>query len=420
MSTKSTKLMRTAGLAAALAVVPGIAAGAQARGDDDEENRLVGRAVLDVNTYAPGPTSGNFYTGPANGITFPTPSQPVEGFSAIVEGRVDGEYLAMPDNGFGGKAASPDFLIRAYWIHPDFKTAAGGSGEVNPDLENFVQFSDPDRLIGFPIVMENTTARLLTGGDIDPESLQVDRHGDLWVGDEFGPWILHFDAEGRLLEAPISLPGNLMSPNNPHLRGARPSQPNSRGLEGMGIDGRFLYPTLEGATQAELDVNATSTRRLMFEYDINKGAFTGRQWVYRVQPETPFLADIAPLDNKRLVVVERDGAPPPGAFGVHRRVYVVDLRHAKSGDELQKREVLNLAAIPDPDLVSLPAIHTGDVGLGDPFRVACESVEAIRVLSRDQVLVGCDNNFPNMGRNPGLADDNEFIVVDVPDLSDRR
>jgi glycerophosphoryl diester phosphodiesterase len=358
--------------------------------------------------------------GTVNGISFPLAEQPVQGFSAIVEGREPGEYLAMPDNGFGAKATSRDFLIRAYWIHPDFKTAAGGSGAVNPDVANFIQFSDPDRLIGFTIVMENTPERWLTGGDIDPESLQVDRHGDLWVGDEFGPWILHFDAEGRLLEAPISLPGNLMSPNNPHLSGARPSQPNSRGLEGMGIDGRFLYPTLEGATQAELDVNATSTRRLMFEYDINKGEFTGRHWVYRVNPETPFLADVAPLDNKRLVIVERDGAPPPGAFGVHRRVYVVDLRHAKSGDELQKREVLNLAAIPDPDLVSLPAIRTGDVGLGDPFRVACESVEAIRVLSRDQVLVGCDNNFPNTGRNPGRADDNEFIVVDVPDLSDRR
>ena len=89
--------------------------------------------MLDVNTYAPGPTSGNFYTGPANGITFPTPSQPVEGFSAIVEGREQGEYLAMPDNGFGGKATSRDFLIRAYWIHPDFKTAGGRHRQVNPD-----------------------------------------------------------------------------------------------------------------------------------------------------------------------------------------------------------------------------------------------------------------------------------------------
>ena len=105
---------------------------------------------------------------------------------------------------------------------------------------------------------------------------------------------------------------------------------------------------------------------------------------------------------------------------MNRRVYVVDLGNVDAQGNLVKHEVLDLAAIPDPDLVSLPPIHAGDVGLGNPFRVICESVEAIRVLDRDQVLVGCDNNFPNMGRNPGLADDNEFIVVDVPELSDRR
>ena len=31
-------------------------------------------------------------------------------------------------------------------------------------------------------------------------------------------------------------------------------------------------------------------------------------------------------------------------------------------------------------------------------------------------MIGCDNNLPNTGRNPTLADDNEFIVVDVPGL----
>ena len=65
-----------------------------------------------------------------NGVHFPTPSQPVEGFSAILDGRRPGEYLVMPDNGFGGKANSRDFLIRAYYITPDFKTAHGGSGAV--------------------------------------------------------------------------------------------------------------------------------------------------------------------------------------------------------------------------------------------------------------------------------------------------
>src|ERR1044072_2790391 len=110
--------------------------------------------------------------GIVNGVVFPLPAQPGQGFSAIIDGRDDGEYLAMPDNGFGAKANSKDFLIRAYYIRPNFKTADGGTGQVDIDLNGFIQFRDPDRLIGFEIVNEKTTERLLTGGDIDPESLQ--------------------------------------------------------------------------------------------------------------------------------------------------------------------------------------------------------------------------------------------------------
>ena len=34
----------------------------------------------------------------------------------------------MPDNGFGSKANSADFLIRAYYVRPHFETARRGSG----------------------------------------------------------------------------------------------------------------------------------------------------------------------------------------------------------------------------------------------------------------------------------------------------
>ena len=43
----------------------------------------------------------------------------------------------------------------------------------------------------------------------------------------------------------------------------------------------------------------------------------------------------------------------------------------------------------------------------------CESVEAVHPIIGTTLLIGCDNNFPNTGRNPDLADDNEFILVHV-------
>ena len=132
-------------------------------------------------------------------ITFPIAGQPVEGFSGIVAGRRPGEYLAMPDNGFGGKAnvarlPDPRLLRHARLQDGARRHRHGRRRRRRAPIAggDFVQFSDPDRRIAFPLVRAD---RLLTGGDIDPESIQRDHRGDLWVGDEFGPWILHFDAE---------------------------------------------------------------------------------------------------------------------------------------------------------------------------------------------------------------------------------
>jgi hypothetical protein len=394
---------------ASLPTIPALPAFADGDDDHGDEPRLVGRAVLPVDTLAEGPPSGAAVAS-ANGITFPLPSQPVEGFSAIIDGRRSDEVLAMPDNGYGGKANSRDFLIRAYYVRPQYKTASGGSGAVQ--VGRFIEFRDPFEKIGFPIVNEGTSDRLLTGGDIDPESLQRGRNGDFWMGDEFGPWILHFDSKGRLLDPPFPMPDGLRSPNNPFLAGQPATQPNSRGLEAMAIspDGKFLYAILEGATVADTD----QLRRYIYEFSIQDEAFTGRTWQYHVETSANLVADAAALSDNRLVLIERDGGR--GLTALFRNVYVIDLGYVDAAGFVEKQAVVDLTKIPDPNLVSLPAIHAGDLGLGDPFWVMCESVEAIHPVGNDRLVIGCDNNLPNTGRNPALADDNEFILVDVPGL----
>jgi len=371
---------------------------------------LLGRAVLPFDTFGGGPPAGAFVTpNPNNGVTFPLPEQPVEGFSSIVDGRRPGEYLAMEDNGFGGKAVSVDFLIRAYYIRPHFKTAQGGAGTV--DVRGFISFRDPGHRLPFPIVNEGSSRRLLTGGDIDPESLQRGPDGDLWVGDEFGPWILHFSPNGRLLDPPYDVTG-IHSPNNPLFDPSTATQPNSRGFEGMAIspDGRFLYAALEGATVSDPD----KTRRNIYEFSVTRRQLTGRVLHYRAEADSFMVADMWAIGRHRVVVIERDAGS--GVNALFRKLYLVDLRSAGADGFLTKTQVVDLAAIPDPDLVSLPAVHAGDLGLGNPFSVMCESIEAVHQVAGSKVLLGCDNNLPNSGRNPTRPDDNEFIVVDVPAL----
>ena len=376
---------------------------------------LEGRAVLPANTFAPGPVSGAYLGGaPINGVSVPFASQPVQGFSAVNETGSPGEFWAMPDNGYGRKNNSADFNLRVYRIRPEFKTAQGGTGGIV--VLGWVELSDPDRRIPFPIVNEDTADRVLTGGDFDVESMRVDHDGGFWFGDEFGPFILHTDAGGRMLEGPFSLAG-VKSPSNPLLApGEAPTIPNSRGFEGMALsrDGKSLYPMLEGALLADPD----KQRRFIYQFDLESRSYTGEVFPYRTHAAGNSAAELVALDQHRFLVVERDALA--GVRAAFKKVFLVDLREVDGAGYLAEREVLDLLDIDDPDLISRPG-RPGDVGLGEHFTFPYETIEALLPLDAERVLVMNDNNYPfSAGRNPSLPDDNEAIVVRVHSLKSAR
>jgi hypothetical protein len=371
------------------------------------EPTLVARAVLPSDAYQPGPPSGIFI-GPDNGVTPPFPGQPIPGFSAVLDAG-HGEFLAMPDNGFGAKTNSSDFLLRLYTVRPDFATARGGSGAV--DVESFVQLRDPDGKIPFALARAD---RLLTGADFDLESVRETRNGDLWFGEEFGPFLLHTDRTGKVLEAPVPLPG-VRSPQNPFLPNPDAwNIPASRGFESMAlsIGGTTLYPMLEGALRNDPDPR----RRILNEFDLKRGEYTGRTWQYRVDSAFPnaVLGDLTAVDEHRFVVIERDDFQ--GAQAQQKKIYLVDLREVDSDGFLAKKLVLDLLSIRDPNGISLPA-RPGEFGVGDPFSFPLQSVESLEVLDGRRLLIANDNNYPGSdGRwiARDKPDDVEMIVVRVP------
>lgn len=381
---------------------------AAAAAGDPREATLLARAILPSDAYQPGPASGAFIT-PDNGVTTPFPGQPIPGFSAVLDAG-GGTFLAMPDNGYGAKGNSGDFLLRLYRIRPDFRTADGGTGTVA--VLDFIQLRDPDGRIPFPLYRRD---RLLTGADFDLESVRRTRDGDLWFGEEFGPFLLHTDATGRVLEAPIPLPG-VQSPQNPYLAGA-PTLPGSRGFEGMAlsVDGKTLYPILEGALVGDADPR----RRIVYEFDLRARAYTGRTWQYRTDAAFPnaVIGDFTAVGQHRFVLIERDDLQ--GADARQKKIYLVDLRRADGAGSLEKRLVLDLLRIADPDGVSRPA-RPGEFGVGPTtFAFPLQSVESLEVLGGERLLIANDNNYPfSDGRWVGRdrPDDTELVIVRAPAL----
>ncbi|MGB7414417.1 MAG: esterase-like activity of phytase family protein, partial [Thermosynechococcaceae cyanobacterium] len=193
---------------------------------------LEGFASLPSDTFAEGPPAGgdNGSGGPidANGRTGPFDGQPIQGFSGVQFADSDGSFWFLSDNGFGGQDNSSDYLLRLYKADPSFAGSEGGDSSVA--IEDFIQLSDPNGLVGFDIQNEGTTERLLTGSDFDVESFVIDGNGEIWVGEEFGPYLLHFDATGTLLDAPIPTP-NLVELNT--LNGQNPIVIGHRGASGV-------------------------------------------------------------------------------------------------------------------------------------------------------------------------------------------
>jgi len=373
---------------------------------------LEGRAVLPAQTFAPGPVSGTLLgSAPINGIAVPFASQPVQGVSAVLDAG-DGSFWIMEDNGYGAKNNSADFLLRLYRIHPDFETARGGSGTIA--IGAFIQLRDPDHRVPFAIVQDGTAERLLTGADFDIESVRQDRNGDLWFGDEFGPFLLHTDGAGRVLEAPIPLLG-VQSPDNPTLGSQTPNLPRSRGFEGMAIsqNRKTLYPMLEGA----LTIDPDQRRRQIYEFDLTREQYTGVTYQYRMETTDNSIGDFTALDPYRFLVIEHDGAQ--GTAAALKRIYEIDLRQVDAQGFLIKQELADLLNIRDPNGISLPG-RPGDIGLGDPFKMPFVTIESVLPLDDHRILVINDNNFPfSTGRNPTLPDDTEFVVIDLQEAERR-
>jgi hypothetical protein len=302
-----------------------------------------------------------------------------------------------------------------------------------------------------PACGTDPAARILTGFDFDPESIQIAYDGTFCIGDEFGPFLLHVDRAGRLLGPPVGIP-EVRSPQNPTLdlaQGDRPNVAQSRGLESLAIspDRRRLYPMLEGAVDADhpqdLHVYAYDVVRQRFRDGVTKirlempGAKVDLSALTLTNGEPAYpnttrpsgtggesAAELTAVNNRQFVLVERDGAGDGIAAPLFKKVFLLDTQKAaERRGHLAKQLLVDLMAVPDPSRVG---------GDGDFFRFPFNTIESVHVVDDTTVVVANDNNYPfsngrsrsrtNERTGPLAPDDNEFILVGLgtPLQVDRR
>ncbi|MDR7027062.1 esterase-like activity of phytase family protein [Rhizobium rosettiformans] len=420
--------------------------------------KLVSHAILPANTIIAAPadapaylkTSGKFTTADRKradelgsvpgkdgvrltGLSLPFDGQPLQGFSGI-KAMEDGTFWSLSDNGFGSKINSTDAMLMLHHLTFDWD-----AGTVN--VEKTLFLTDPDKKAPFPIAMEGSDKRYLTGADFDVESIQPVADG-FWVGEELGPYMLRFSSEGVLTDVIATKAGEIevKSPDNPTL--VVPANPaakmpvfnlkRSGGYEGLAMskDGTKLYGLLEGPLYLEdgsVEKADGLTALRIIELDAASKAWTGKTWLYPLSEGGEAIGDFNMIDETTALVIERDNgagvadkacadpkAPAADCFAVpakHKRIYKIEMTDENAGKAVRKIGYIDLMKIEDPDNKKRQG---GGEGFYDMPFVTIENVD---VVDPTHIIVGNDNNLPfSAGRALDKADDNEFVLLEVGDF----
>lgn len=258
----------------------------------------------------------------------------------------------------------------------------GSTGETGVDLEGNILGTDPEGL--------------------DSEGLVVMQDGTFWVSDEYGPHIVHFDADGNTIER--------INPFGTGTGGRRLPAVFAKRWANRGMEGLAITPdekTLVGIMQSVMDnpnkssvVGKNITRIVTF--DIETGHT--KQFVYLQNANNLSNSEITALSNTEFLVVERDGLYQGGTNpAVYKRVYKIytdgatDVSDPANGEfglmfqgGTKTLEQLSAAQMVAEGVIPVRKVLVADL-LTDVPSFKHDKLEGIGLLN-DQLIAVCNDN----------------------------
>ena len=209
-------------------------------------------------------------------------------------GRFEGALAFLPDRGWNTQGTT-DYRARLQYFDLILTPQTGAPGiETGLALayKNTLLLRDPEGTA--TTGLDPSTVRSAAKGlpdlpqaanghiSLDDESVALPGDGTIWVGEEYGPYIYHFDAKGVMIGAirppdaiiPLRKGGENFSAGETAKGEPQSGRQNNQGFEGMSVapGGKYLFAMTQSALMQDLDPsNVKSTRRnaRLLEYDIS-------------------------------------------------------------------------------------------------------------------------------------------------------
>jgi hypothetical protein len=271
---------------------------------------------------------------------------------------------------------------------------------------------------------------------VDTESLAIDRRdGSFWLGEEYGPSILHVAADGTILMR-IMPRGRVANAPGQNVRELLPEivtrRMVNRGFEGLAMspDGTRLFVMLQSPLanpDAKTAEQSRTIRILVLDTsDANAPKMAG-QYVYLTQPygeagakkqDNVKIGDIAAISSAVLLVGERDSEDG----GSYKSVYKVDLsnstdvstRDTIGGKTIEQASESDLRAAGINLVQKTMAVDLAKLG----FRP--DKFEGLALIDSTTIAVVNDNDFgiqaiDTRGRVTRQGQAPRLVVIRVPE-----
>ncbi len=251
---------------------------------------------------------------------------------AAVPGSPD-EIYGLTDRGPNVDGRTPnEKVIPVPDYHPQIAKLKLADGVATVERSITLHGSDGSPLVGLVEPHANTGEALVdlkgtplptSDYGVDPEGLAATLDGTFWVSDEYGPYIIHFDANGKELERLSPFDGTL--PQELSLRG-----PN-QGMEGLTItpDGNMLVGIMQSAIQTpglQGAAKSVPVTRIVTINLVDRSIV--HEYLYPLanpQQTNVAVSEITALTATEFLIDERDSKTAPDG---NKKIYLVDIAAA--------------------------------------------------------------------------------------------